>query len=447
MFGLDRQQRSRETPLTPETPVLKDIVLIGAGHAHVILLRDFGRQPMPGVRLTLITRQVHTPYSGMLPGMIAGLYDFDQAHIDTGPLTHFANARLYQAEAIGLNLETRRVICRERPPVPYDVLSIDIGSTPSARDVPGVADHAIPVKPIDGFWRRFEAARERILQSRGQAHIGVVGAGAGGVELILSIQRRLERDVAAAGFDPAQLHFTLFSDSSLLPTFPNAMRRRFRAILDKRGIRVFTNARVREVEPGAVVVENSGRITIDEVFWVTAAEPAPWLSGTGLALDGDGFIRVAPTLQSISHADVFAAGDVAMIEGHRLPRSGVYAVRQGPILAENIRRLVSGKALLPYKPQRDALYLISTGERYAIGTRNGFTFGGAWVWRLKDWIDRRFMAKFNDLPEMRPAEPPPTPIADAEAIGEIGSTKPRSDSPEPIVIKHDEPKSTEPGAP
>ena len=154
---------------TVQTPVLKDIVLIGAGHSHVGVLRMFGMDPMPGVRLTLVTRQVHTPYSGMLPGLIAGLYDHDEAHIDTGPLSRFAQARLYHSEAIGLDLAAKCVICRDRPPVPYDVLSINIGSTPSARQIPGAAEHAIPVKPIDGFIARFEAARTRVLEARGRA--------------------------------------------------------------------------------------------------------------------------------------------------------------------------------------------------------------------------------------------------------------------------------------
>ncbi|HZA02261.1 MAG TPA: FAD-dependent oxidoreductase, partial [Hyphomicrobiaceae bacterium] len=161
-----------------QMPVLKDVVLVGAGHSHVRVLRMMGMDPMPGVRLTLISRQVHTPYSGMLPGLIAGHYDYDAAHIDTGPLCRFAGARLYRDEVIGLDLGGRQVICRDRPPVPYDVLSINIGSTPSAREVPGAVDRAIPVKPIDGFLARFKAARGRILARGGRARIGVVGAGA-----------------------------------------------------------------------------------------------------------------------------------------------------------------------------------------------------------------------------------------------------------------------------
>jgi selenide,water dikinase len=387
------------------------------------VLRMFGMRPMPGVRFTLVTRQVQTPYSGMLPGMIAGLYDHDQAHIDTGPLSRFAQSRLYHNEVIGLDLAAKQVICRDRPPVPYDILSINIGSTPSARQIPGVAEHAIPVKPIDGFIERFEEARTRILKSKGRSRIGVVGGGAGGVELILSLHRRLTRDVAAAGFEPSGLTFALVTSSDeLLPTFPARMRRRFAELLHNRGIHVVAGGKATEVRKDAVLVEGSGPIALDEVFWTTRAAPAVWLAETGLALDDEGFVRVTNTLQSVSHPDVFAAGDIASIDGHARPKSGVYAVRSGPPLAGNLRRMLEGRRLTRYKPQREALYLISTGERYALGARNGFAFEGAWMWTLKDFIDRRFMAKFNELPEMAAAGAPPVPaIADEAAIKEISA--------------------------
>jgi selenide,water dikinase len=406
-----------------QTPVLKDIVLVGAGHAHVGVMRMFGMDPMPGVRLTLVTRQVHTPYSGMLPGMIAGLYDYDAAHIDTAPLSRFANARLYHSEVIGLDLAAKRVICRNRPPIPYDVLSINIGSTPSARHIPGVAEHAIPVKPIDGFIERFEAARARVLKAEGRVRIGVVGGGAGGVELLLSLHRRLTRDVAAAGFDPSGLAFTLItSGGELLPTFPARMRQRFAELLQERGITVHARGRAAEVRADAVLVEGNGLVALDEIFWTTRAAPAAWLADTGLALDSEGFIRVSKALHSVSHSDVFAAGDIAAIDGHAPPKSGVYAVRSGPPLAANLRRILQGNRLVSYKPQREALYLISTGERYALGARNGFTFEGGWVWKLKDLIDRRFMAKFNELPEMAAPNAIPVPaIADQAAIKEISA--------------------------
>jgi selenide,water dikinase len=405
------------------TPVIKDVVLVGAGHSHVGVLRMFGMKPMPGVRLTLITRQVHSPYSGMLPGQIAGLYAFDETHIDTGPLCRFAGARLYNDETIGLDLERKRVLCRNRPPVPFDLLSVNIGSTPNTGMVRGAAEHAVPVKPIDGFLDRFEAMRERVLLRGGRTRIGMVGAGAGGVELLLSLERRLRRDVAAAGHDPEGLNFHLITRSKeILPRFPKRMRDRFAAILASRGVVLRTGAPVIQVAGDALQLADGTVLQLDEILWTTRAAPARWLKETGLALDENGFIRVRPTLESVSHQAVFAAGDIAAVEGHRLPKSGVYAVRQGPVLAENIRRALTGRVPAHYKPQNDALYLVSTGERHAIGSRNGFVVEGDWVWRLKDWIDRRFMRKFNNLPEMAAGVLAPTgSVVDAEAAKEISA--------------------------
>jgi selenide,water dikinase len=363
------------------------------------VLRAFGLKPEPGLRLTLVTRQAHTPYSGMLPGQVAGLYGFDDTHIDTRPLCHFAGASLIQDEAVRLDLSGRRILCRSGPPVPFDLLSIDIGSTPNTEGVRGAGDHAIPVKPIDGFLERFETMRARVLANQGRSRIGVVGAGAGGVELLMALERRLRRDIAAAGFDTANLSFVLVTGSKeVLPTFPPRMRDRFAALLAERGIAVRAGVAVAEVEADALRLNDGAVLPVDEILWTTSAAPAGWLRETDLALDEGGFIHVDKTLRSVSHEAVFAAGDVATVEGRPLPRSGVYAIRQGAVLQKNIRRALARQALAPYRPQRDALYIVSTGEAHAIATRNGIVVEGDWVWRVKDWIDRRFMQRFQDLP-------------------------------------------------
>lgn len=381
-------------------PAMKDVVLVGAGHAHVAVLRAFGMQPLPGTRLTLIARELDTPYSGMLPGHVAGLYAEDEILIDTGPLARFAGARLYHDEAIGLDLAGRRVICRDRPPVRYDILSIDIGSRPNTAGVDGAAEHALPVKPIDGFLPRFAALRARVLSGQAR-HVIQVGAGAGGVELLLAAEQRLRREVAAAGGDAEALRFTLLAaGEDVLTGFPDAFRARFRAILAARRIAVETGARVAAVAPDGVVLEDGRHIAGDEILWTTQAAPAAWLGGTGLALDAQGFLRVDAMLRATGRAEVFAAGDTIAFDPQAIPRSGVYAVRAGPVLADNIRATLTGGRLRPYRPQRDALYLVSTGAPHAIGTRNGLVVGGGWVWRWKDWIDRRFMRRFRELPAM-----------------------------------------------
>ena len=380
-------------------PVLKDLVLVGGGHSHVIALRRFGMRPMPGVRITVIARDLHAPYSGMLPGLIAGHYDFDQAHIDLGPLARFAGARLFHDTATGLDLAGRRVLCRGRPPVPYDVVSIDVGITP-ALDVAGAADHAVPVKPIGSLVARWEQLRTRVRASPARLRLAVVGAGAAGVELTLAIQHALGR-LAAAGApfpDPA---FHLFSSAGhVLPTHSRGARARFARVLRERGVNLHLGRRVVGVEAGRVVVDGGAAVEVDEVIWATAAAAPRWPGDSGLDVDELGCIRVAPTLEATSHPGVFAAGDVAAVVGHPREKAGVFAVRQGRPLEANLRRALRGEPARPFRPQRRFLSLISTGDRYAVASRGRWSCEGAWVWRWKDWIDRRFMDRFSRLPEM-----------------------------------------------
>src|SRR5512133_683040 len=385
----------------PEQPILRDIVLVGGGHSHVGVLKSFGMQPVPGVRLTVICTDMHTPYSGMLPGYVAGHYDYDEVHIDLSRLAVFAGARLYRDEVIGLDRVNRKVLCRNRPPVPYDVLSINIGSTPQLHGVLGALENAIAVKPITRFNERWLALLERVQRHRGSTTVAVVGAGAGGVELLLAMQWRLRHALHALGRNPDELVFHLFSsDANILPTHNLGVRRRFDAVLAERQVRVHRNAAVTQVTPGRLQTAAGEVIEAAEIVWVTRAGGAAWLRDTGLALDADGFIQGTDTLQTVTDPAVFAAGDIASMVNHPLEKAGVFAVRQGPPLAANLRLSVQGGTLKPYHPQRSWLALISTGDRYAVASRGWLGFAGAWVWRWKDWIDRRFMAKFQDLTPM-----------------------------------------------
>ena len=394
---------------SPDQPVLRDIVLVGGGHSHVGVLRRFGMHPVPGVRLTVICRDTHTPYSGMLPGYIAGHYSYDEVHIDLSRLARFAGARFFRDEALGLDREARKVLCRNRPPVPYDTLSINIGSTPQMSDVPGAAEHAVPVKPINGFNERWLLLLERVRKHAGAMRIAVVGGGAGGVELTLAMQYRLRNELRAAGRNPDELDFHLLTSGAvILPTHNASVRRAFERVLAARGVEVHCSAEVNQVSAARLQTAGGESLDADEIVWVTSAGGAPWLRETGLALDADGFIQVTDTLQTVTDPKVFAAGDIASMVNHRLEKAGVFAVRQGPPLAENLRRAVEGRALEPYRPQSRWLALISTGDRYAVASRGALGFQGAWVWRWKDWIDRRFMLKFSRFPAM---ETGPAPAA------------------------------------
>ncbi len=384
-----------------ESPVLRDIVLIGGGHSHAVALRMWAMRPVPGARLSLICTDTETPYSGMLPGFIAGHYDCEDIHIDVRRLAEFAGARYYRDEVVGIDRAERRVICRQRPPVAYDLLSINIGSTPRLGHVAGADAHAVPVKPIRQFGERWRALLERVRQHAGRTTVAVVGAGAGGVELALAMHYRLGRELQARGRDPDELAVHLFSAGPvILPTHNRAVRRAFEGVLAQRGIAVHRDAEVVEVAPGRLRTRRGDTLAADEVVWVTQAGGAAWLAATGLALDEAGFIRVTDTLQTETDPRIFAAGDCASMIGRPLEKAGVFAVRMGPVLAENLRRSLLDQPLKAYRPQRRWLALISTGDRHAIASRGALFARGDWVWRWKDRIDRRFMERFSDLPAM-----------------------------------------------
>ncbi|MEO5697135.1 MAG: selenide, water dikinase SelD [Burkholderiaceae bacterium] len=413
---------------TSEQPILRDIVLIGGGHSHVGVLRRFAMKPLAGVRLNLICSDSHTPYSGMLPGYIAGHYGFDAVHIDLDRLCVFAGARMFRAEAIGIDRSARRVLCRDRPPIAYDLLSINIGSTPQMAQVPGADEFAVPVKPIRQFDERWLALLERARRHAGRSTIAVVGGGAGGVELTLAMQYRLRNELEALGRDPDELSFHLFTaGGDILPTHNAGVRSRFERVLQERGVTLHRDAEVREVSSGGLTSADGQTWAAAEVVWVTQAGGAPWLRGTGLALDGSGFIEVNEHLQSVTDPLIFAAGDIAAIVGRPLEKAGVFAVRMGPPLAENLRRSVLGQPLRTYRPQRSWLALISTGDRHAVASRGAIGLEGDWVWRWKDWIDRRFMQRFSDFPPMdadhapKAVAAPQLPLTQEESLQAISA--------------------------
>jgi selenide,water dikinase len=401
--------------------VARDIVLVGGGHSHVVVLKRFAMQPEPGLRLTLICTDVHTPYSGMLPGYVAGHYDYDAVHIDLSRLAVFAGARLYRDEVIGLDRANGKVLCRNRPPVPYDRLSINIGSTPQLASVLGAAEHAVPVKPIHQFNQRWLALLGRVQRhTHGVLRIAVVGAGAGGVELLLAMQYRLRLEFAALGRDANLLQFHLLdAGPDILPTHNAGVRQRFARVLTERDVSLHMGSPVTQVEANRLLCANGQAVEVDEVMWVTQAGGAPWLKGTGLALDAGGFLVVNDCLQSITDPLVFAAGDIAAMQNFPLPKAGVFAVRQGKPLADNLRRSVQARPLKPYHPQSSWLALISTGDKYAVASRGFIGFAGRWVWRWKDWIDQRFMRKFSEFEAMDPnAAPAAAPAASQLALSQ-----------------------------
>src|ERR1051326_6868063 len=296
------------------------------------------------------------------------------------PLTH--------DEAVGRDRGGRQVICRAHPPIRYDIVSLDIGSTPRT-DVPGAAEHTVSVKPIDRFAERWEALLDR-ARELGHMRLAIVGGGAGGVELAVSAQQRLTRLL------PRPPDVTLVSREGLLPSHNDGVRRRFEIIFRERGMRAIANTPILRVEPGRLIAQDGSVIEFDEELWVTEAAGAPWLAETGLPLEERGFVIIDETYRSPADTAVFAAGDIATMPVHPREKAGVYAVRAGPPLADNLRRALAGRRLRRAVPQRQALALIGTGDKRAVASRGRHEAYGAPVWWLKDWIDRRWMRRYTD---------------------------------------------------
>ena len=378
--------------------IRSDIVLVGGGHAHVYVLKAFAMRPEPGVRLTLIARDLETPYSGMLPGVVAGLYEREQAEIDLVRLATATGARLIHGEAVGIDREYKRVQLTGRAPIAYDVLSIDVGIVPDLAAIKGAAEHGIAVKPIGSFLSKFNALVARCKLPDGPRRIAVIGGGAGGVELLLSVRSRLLAEVAAAS-GAAEFSFAIITAGEILETHNRRVREAFRRVFAQRGVKLYEHRQVRELTPNTLEFDEAPFLELDVALVTTDAAGPPWLRETGLALD-TGFLATGPTLQTLIDPDIFAVGDCAVLVEKPREKAGVFAVRAGVPLAENLRRQVRGKTLKSWHPQWRHLALISTGERYAVASRGPFKAEGAWIWKWKDWIDRRWMRKYQDVDRM-----------------------------------------------
>jgi pyridine nucleotide-disulfide oxidoreductase family protein len=338
-------------------------LLIGAGHGHLVVLRSLAQKPLYGARIALVSPLLKQVYSGMLPGILAGHYRRAQAEIDISVLAERGYVELEQGTVERLDPERRLALLKDGRSFGYDVASLNVGSLVDD-SLPG-AEHALAAKPFDEFLAKLRIAER----------VAVVGAGAAGAELAMALRHR-----------GAQV--TLYSEKpSLAPRVVKQLR--------KRKVDYRPGMPVTAIERGPVVIAGSARQDFDLVLLATGAVPLPWLRQSALATDERGFVLVHSTLQSVSHPEVFAIGDCASLREASHPRSGVYAVRHGEALVENLRRLISGAAPEPYVPQKKALILLTCGARYAIAERGGWSAQGRWVWWWKDRIDRRWVASFR----------------------------------------------------
>lgn len=366
---------------------MKRLLLAGGGHAHLHLLKTLAGRPWPGVEVILVSPHPRQIYSGMLPGWMAGHYHLAQCTAALGPLAAAAGVRFLVDRVVAVEAGQRRIRTASHGEIAYDVLSLDVGAGIDASPLADCGTRLLPIRPLEAFvadWQDFVEAACR----RGRAHLAIVGGGAAGVELALAARYRLSREIGAA-----QHAVTLVTGGGLLPGHGAAIVDRVGAALSGHGVTVCSG--YASGTPDGLRLDDGSNLAADAIIAATGVRPDGWLADSGLALAADGFIAVGDGQQSVSHPEVFAAGDVATRTDAPHAKSGVYAVRAGPVLAVNLQRALAGQAPLTYRPQRRSLYLLATGPRQAIVSWGGIAASGGWAWRWKDWIDRRFMRQYQ----------------------------------------------------
>lgn len=405
-----------------------DIVLLGVGHTNAHVLRMWKMGPIPGARLTCVSNYPVATYSGMLPGVLAGLYPPERMEIDLVRLCAAAGARLIVGDVTGLDVENRELQLSDRPPLPFDVLSIGLGSVPNRTGLLETDDSLLEVKPMQTFLPRLEerlsALNLNLNPPPSALRITIVGGGAGGIELAFCLPMRVRKVLGEV-----PLAITLIdSGDKILKGSSAGLMRRVERDFAKRGVTVVLGRRVTQIQKGTVTFDNGETIPGDLVLWVTSAAPPPLIKEFDLPKDDRGFLLTSHTLQSTSGEPIFVVGDSGTIAGEKLPKAGVYAVREGPVLWENARRCVSKQRLIDYKPQRGFLKLLNRGDGTALGEYRGFSFAGKWAWRLKDRIDGKFMDMYQDYtPSMAADAIPgndakPTQLRCAGCGGKVGAS-------------------------
>ncbi|HEY6135542.1 MAG TPA: FAD-dependent oxidoreductase [Rubrivivax sp.] len=364
----------------------KRLLLLGGGHAHVHVLEAFRRQPLAGAQALLVSPFARQTYSGMVPGLVAGHYTPGACSIPLAPLAAAAHVSLVESSAVALNVDARTVALADGRVAEYDVLSIDTGPVMDRDAIPGAREHGLFVRPIEHFVQLFEGLLT--LAAQRALDVVVVGSGLGGVELALALAWRLRR--LGGG---SRVALVTGGGLPLTGSPPRFVQHGLHA-LKRLGVTVLQESCV-AVEERHVVLANGARVACDAPVLAIGTSAPAWLAGSGLALDERGFVATGPTLQSVSHPNVFAAGDVATRTDAPHPKSGVHAVRAGPPLAANLRRFVGRGELLPYSPPARTLNLLSCGGRRAIVSWGGWSAEGRWLWWWKDRIDRAFVKRFS----------------------------------------------------
>jgi pyridine nucleotide-disulfide oxidoreductase family protein len=370
---------------------VKRLLLAGGGHAHLEVIRRFAlhRADNEGIECVLASPDSATAYSGMLPGVIAGHYAPQDLQIDLAALAASAGWRFVPQALQALDAAQRVAILADGSRLSYDVLSLDAGSVADFAGIPGAAEYALSVRPFAAFLPAWESTLAAICAGEIR-ELAVAGGGDAGVEIAMAMAYRIANTRGAA------CKVALVTDEPvILARHTPAVRAKFEALLRQQGIALHCASAVAEISKDGIHTARGESIAARRVIWAAAGTAPAWPGRAGIATDRKGYVLVDRHLQSLSHKEIFGGGDIVSLSAAPHPKSGVYAVRHGPVLAANLRAVLSEKALRPFVAQRRALSIVSAGGKYAIACWGGWSIAGSWVWNWKDRIDRGFIAKYD----------------------------------------------------
>ena len=373
---------------------MRELVLIGGGHSHALVLASFAQQPPENTRVTVINPGPIAAYSGMLPGFVAGHYARAALEIDVQRLAAHAGAQFVDGRATAIDRAAKEIHVTGHAPLRYDIAALDIGITTDMPDLPGFAAHGVAAKPLGGFARRWAEYLKSCHENATPARMAVIGSGVAGAELALAMS------YAVRNLPGSTLH--LIDRSEPLKELRAPTRRALLNALSQAGVQLHTQCAVAHVTHDRLTLDTGTEVRSDFTLGAAGARPYGWLADTGLDLQS-GYVRVTPTLQSSDRA-IFASGDCADLSFAPRPKAGVYAVRAAPILAHNFQIALSGDGsggggseMRDFSPQKDYLKLVTLGGKRAIADRSGLRAKGAWVWQWKNWIDQKFMRGLTKL--------------------------------------------------
>lgn len=366
-----------------------NVVLVGGGHAHLYLIKKYAKQACPKIKLTLISSYDKQYYSGMASSFLEGVYNEEDFSFDLINICKNAGVEFIEGLATKIDYENKKVICSNSLEMPFDILSLDIGSEVAYQNVAGVKDFAITVKPLINL-----LSIKKMLDRKSEDDYSVVIVGGGAVGVELSLALRNYSNTLGKNIDIAIVE----AGDSVLKTYSFKVINKTAEILKKNIIQVYSGETILKVEDKIVLTKNGSKIKYSILIWAVGISANSIFLNSNIPTDNNGYMLVNNFLQSQKYPFIFGAGDCIEFENFNyVKKVGVYAIKEAPVLWENILNYAQNKKLREYRPQKTFLSIISTGKKTAVLFNKGFVLSGKLAWLVKDIIDRSFISKFKNL--------------------------------------------------